>query len=320
MYYPTADFMQTGSLDNYQENVKVKDIQYNLNNSEFAMDIDVEGNTADIRFKVTGFFEVKITQWDMSKGGTDITSIDLIEVGDRMANAMNELSKRENLKINFSEEIIRKMVADGDVVIFPSFPDIRVGKQRGNDCDISMVFCLKNPKEEGEENERFLLPRNSLVFLIDGSYFSGPAIINKIHGAGKFIDPFKQDHFAIEMTGVFFNSELLDQDAVIVYRNNSGYRGNSQLGFRNGKGVMSYQSGEEYYGEWLGGLKEGQGVYKWANGDKYDGEFKCDMPWGEGVLELADGHRIEGVFEAGNATDNAKIFDSEGNEIQAEDL
>lgn len=322
LFYPTPDFMETENINFGKENALVKDIHYILEKSDFQMKTDLETNLVQIEFRVENFFEVEIKNWHMVNGRVESTEINIINLESEFLKAISDLAKSEKIKIKKGKKAIEDLIESKEIEIFPSFPEFKQNDQRGNDRDITLVFAL-NEKEENleDKNERFLNSRPSLIFSIDGSYFSGPAILNQLMGKGTFKDPFQTHHFAYLKNGNFYSSQLFGEKSEILYRNNSKYEGNSEFGIRHGKGKIEYENGEEYDGEWLGGMKQGFGVYKWVNGDKYEGEFKCDMMWGEGVLELADGFKLQGNFSAGDVErKDLKVFDNEGGEVELKDF
>jgi hypothetical protein len=80
------------------------------------------------------------------------------------------------------------------------------------------------------------------------------------------------------------------------------YEGNLQMGWADGKGVLTKPDGARYEGDWKDSMQQGTGRLEWPDGSWYDGDWKAGKPHGHGQFRRPDGKMfmgewIDGEFE-----------------------
>jgi len=110
-----------------------------------------------------------------------------------------------------------------------------------------------------------------------------------------------------------------DGSVLVVYPNNSTYRGQFKDGkrhghgtmvlpdgtkqeadwkhdHRHGKGTELFPDGTHFLGSYMDGLRSGHGVMTWPEGSQYSGQFEKGKANGKGVLQRTDGSVYRGQF------------------------
>lgn len=78
------------------------------------------------------------------------------------------------------------------------------------------------------------------------------------------------------------------------------YKGQFEVGKRNGKGKLEMQNGDRYDGEWTDDKMHGIGKYTFGDGGHvYNGSFKDGKEDGIGTLRFAFGDVYEGEWKDG---------------------
>ena len=92
---------------------------------------------------------------------------------------------------------------------------------------------------------------------------------------------------------------------VMIYRDQSRYRGEWRRDLQHGSGTMTYSDRSVYEGEWKRGLRHGWGEYKdLTKSISYSGQWEYNLPHGEGELRIKNknenyyykGEPLVGIF------------------------
>jgi hypothetical protein len=146
------------------------------------------------------------------------------------------------------------------------------------------------------------------VVLVSASAFAAPKddtewIADK-RGC-KVANPFPRAGETITWSGPCKNGFADGQGVLQWYLNGKAddrYEGNLQMGWAEGKGILSKPDGEKYDGDWKDSLQEGSGRYDAPDGSWYEGGWKGGKPNGQGQFHRPDGkvfigEWIDGVYE-----------------------
>jgi hypothetical protein len=85
-------------------------------------------------------------------------------------------------------------------------------------------------------------------------------------------------------------------------REDDRYTGMLEMGWAEGKGVLTKPDGAKYEGDWKQSMQSGNGRLEWPDGSWYDGQWKAGKPHGQGQYRRPDGKLfmgewIDGEFE-----------------------
>lgn len=235
-----------------------------------------------------------------------------------------------------------------------------IGKYQGLNNPYSEKMVLKGNEAlyMGQYNPKSGTAEGMGKMELDGNYFEGIFVNNKLGGAGRcLIDgdmlqgTFKNGIIngkgimktleGCEYTGDFKNGERhglgeekwddgtyyigefkngeKDVKGRFIWPNQgSEYEGELKNGNLSGKGKYKWEDGKIYEGEWLEGKMHGKGKFFWRDGRKYIGDYKKGLKDGYGEFLYPDNRKVCGNWKGGKLEGKVKKYSAEGKLAEVE--
>ena len=92
------------------------------------------------------------------------------------------------------------------------------------------------------------------------------------------------------------------------------YEGHLDMGWADGKGVMTKPDGGKYAGDWKHSTQDGSGRYEAPDGSWYDGQWKDGKPHGQGQYRRPDGKIFIGVWIDGVYEGDVEVAPEDNND------
>ena len=171
----------------------------------------------------------------------------------------------------------------------------------------------------------------------EGFNYEGNFIGGKLHGYGtlktssgnSYVGNFEEGRFSGKGTledkdgnkysGGFVLGKKNDDNAMVIYPDQSKYEGSFRSDKRNGHGILTSSRGKIIYkGKWVGDKFCGAGEWNTPKNERYVGLFEEGYPCGKGTLYRSDGSIYTGEFRYGKREGPGKTVFVDGSVEEGE--